>query len=681
MVEGDAVGSLEEVFNTRLARLRSRAMMEQVLQRYHSDYPNSAVPEDELIRTLSGKSDMKLQRRSRLVVLSVRSHDAQLAADLANSYALTAETFTQEENKLVSEEAVAWLRTTVEAQRRRLAQADQAIMDFKVGARVDSMVKEQEGVSMALARVNTEIADLESRITLAEEMLRTLQLLQDSPDRFGSLPENTPRASEISATHQQLQQNIAARNALLARYTDKHPDVLVKEKEVMVYREQFAEVVKRSCETAQANCDLLKSQMEPFRVKRAELSSAYADLQTKIDAAVIRLHQLQRDLQVNEQSYKALLNRMEEARLAHDENMCTVKIGETSSIPRLPISPKPTLIFPAGPMIGLLIGILFVLVVDHFEDKITGISDIEQRLRMKVLCVLPHLPKKLREELAVVVARDKFSHFSEAFAGLRNLLDSPRYQDQTKVILVVSTQPGEGKTVTATNLGLTYAASGQKTLVVDFDLRRPRQARIFKKKGQEYNSLPHTLVKNDPSLFETLPIPSDYDNLDIVLTRASSEISPATLVGNGAVGKFFEWARENYDRVIIDSPPFGIVGDAVVLANMADSVMLMCCPDRTHFGPLKHAIRHLSESGARVIGVVVNDVDFLRRSSFSGYDYHYRYAYNYGGKYGYRGGHYKPLLANVTEDEAATAETGAAPANNQPARHRRDVMVAAEEND
>ena len=681
MVEGDAVGSLEEVFNTRLARLRSRAMMEQVLQRYHSDYPNSAVPEDELIRTLSGKSDMKLQRRSRLVVLSVRSHDAQLAADLANSYALTAETFTQEENKLVSEEAVAWLRTTVEAQRRRLAQADQAIMDFKVGARVDSMVKEQEGVSMALARVNTEIADLESRITLAEEMLRTLQLLQDSPDRFGSLPENTPRASEISATHQQLQQNIAARNALLARYTDKHPDVLVKEKEVMVYREQFAEVVKRSCETAQANCDLLKSQMEPFRVKRAELSAAYADLQTKIDAAVIRLHQLQRDLQVNEQSYKALLNRMEEARLAHDENMCTVKIGETSSIPRLPISPKPTLIFPAGPMIGLLIGILFVLVVDHFEDKITGISDIEQRLRMKVLCVLPRLPIKLREELAVVVARDKFSHFSEAFAGLRNLLDSPRYQDQTKVILVVSTQPGEGKTVTATNLGLTYAASGQKTLVVDFDLRRPRQARIFKKKGQEYNSLPHTLVKNDPSLFETLPIPSDYDNLDIVLTRASSEISPATLVGNGAVGKFFEWARENYDRVIIDSPPFGIVGDAVVLANMADSVMLMCCPDRTHFGPLKHAIRHLSESGARVIGVVVNDVDFLRRSSFSGYDYHYRYAYNYGGKYGYRGGHYKPLLANVTEDEAATAETGAAPANNQPARHRRDVMVAAEEND
>lgn len=82
-----------------------------------------------------------------------------------------------------------------------------------------------------------------------------------------------------------------------------------------------------------------------------------------------------------------------------------------------------------------------------------------------------------------------------------------------------------------------------------------------------------------------------------------------------------------------------------------------------------------------MIGVVVNDVDFLRRSSFSGYDYHYRYAYNYGGKYGYRGGHYKPLLANVTEDEAATAETGAAPANNQPARHRRDVMVAAEEND
>jgi len=321
-----------------------------------------------------------------------------------------------------------------------------------------------------------------------------------------------------------------------------------------------------------------------------------------------------------------------------------------------------------------------VLVVDHFEDKITGIADIEQRLRMKVLCVLPHLQRMNREELAVIAAADKFSHFSEAFAGLRNLLDSPRYQEHSKVILVVSTQPGEGKTIIATNLALTYAASGQRTLLIDFDMRRPRQATIFGKTIENFTSLPHTLARNDPSLFESLPTPSGYDKLDVVASRSSSEISPATLVGTGIVGQFFEWARARYDRVIIDSPPFGIVGDAVVLANMADSVMLMCCPDRSHFGPLKHAIRHLSESGARVIGVVVNDVDFVRRSTFSGYDYHYRYAYNYGGKYGYRGSRYAPRERVAAKSEThAPGDGQASPAAKRGSGRERTVVAAAEE--
>ena len=435
-------------------------------------------------------------------------------------------------------------------------------------------------------------------------------------------------------------------------------------------------MVRRACETAQANYDLLKSQMEPFKVKRTELGNVYSELQTKIDAAVIRLHQLQRDLDVNEQSYQALLNRMEEARLAHDENMCTVKVGETGSVPRRPISPKPMLIFPAGPLIGLVIGILFVLVIDHFEDKITGITDIEQRLRMKVLCVLPHLQKKTREELAVITAEDQFSHFAEAFASLRNLLDAPRYQEHNKVLLIVSTQPSEGKTITAANLALSYALSGQRTLLVDFDMRRPRQSRIFKKAHGEFNSLPHTLAKNDPALFVAMPTPSGYDNLDLVGSRSSSEISPATLVGTGIVGQFFEWARGEYDRIIIDSPPFGIVGDAVVLANMADSAMLLCCPDRSHFAPMKHAIRHLTETGARVIGVVVNDVDFMRRSTFGGYDYHYRYAYNYGGKYGYRG---TRKAAQPLPDDGGKAVQDGAVASDQGAGAEHESVVAAEE--
>jgi capsular exopolysaccharide synthesis family protein len=679
IVETDTTGTMEEVFNTRLARLRSRAMLEQVLARYHIDHPNSTVSEEELIAILSGDTRITLQRRSRLVAVSVRSINAQLAADMANAYALTAETFTQDENKSVSEEAVAWLRSTVEVQRRKLSQADQAILDFKVSTQVDSFEQEKEGVSLALARVNADITDLESRITMAEEMLLTLQRIQNEPDRFGSLPDSTPRAAEIAQTYQKWQDQIAERNAMLARYTAKHPDVLIKDKEVAVYQVQFADTVKRACDTAEANLSLLKSQMEPFKVRRTELSKVYSDKQTKIDEAVLRLHQLQRDLDVNEQSYQALLNRMEEARLAQDENMCTVKVGETSMIPRNPVSPQAMLIFPAGPILGLLIGFLFILVIDHLEDKITDIADIEQRLRMKVLCVLPHVQKKNREDLALITAEDKFSHFSESFASLRSLLDSPRYREHAKVVLLLSTQPSEGKTISSSNLALSYATSGQRTLLVDFDMRRPRQARIYNMSRDAFVSLPHTLDKNDPALFEKLPVPSGFANLDLVLSRASSEISPANLMGSGIVAQFMEWARQHYDRIIIDAPPFGIVGDAVVLASVADSVILICCPDRTHYGPIKHAIRHLTEVGARVIGVLVNDVDFSRRSMFSGYDYHYRYSYSYGGKYAYRGA--PDVCPEIRVEEPTKPNTGVAE-DSTPAKAKNtppSVVVVAEE--
>ena len=115
---------------------------------------------------------------------------------------------------------------------------------------------------------------------------------------------------------------------------------------------------------------------------------------------------------------------------------------EAAYRPTKPVLPNPMIIFPAGPLIGLLLGVVFVLVLDHLEDKIVGISDIEQRLRLKTLAVLPHVRRKKREQLARLVADDKFSQFAEAVAGLRNLLDSPRYQKMTKVLLCMSTQRG-----------------------------------------------------------------------------------------------------------------------------------------------------------------------------------------------------------------------------------------------
>ena len=632
IIDADVGGTMDEVFNTRLARLRSRAVVDQIVTQYRSDYPSSTVTDEQLVGTLVA-SRMTLQRRSRLIQIVVRSTDPQLATDLANAYAKASETFTSDQNKNESEVAVSWLSATTEQQKRNLERADKEMLDFRVANQLDFMASESESSRQALTKINADILTLESDITKATELRKTLELIQNEPEKFGSLPDSVPRSLEISAAYQQLQKTLAEKNSLLARYTANHPEVKVREKEVDVFKQQFADVVFRALDTCKANLDLLQRQLGQLTPKRDELNKKLSDLELKIVSAKMKIEQLAREREVADSSYKGLLQRTREAQLASDENTAIIKQVEPAFKPVKPVLPNPLIIFPAGPLFGLFLGIVFVLVLDHLEDKIVGIADIEQRLHLKKLAVLPHVRRKKREQLARIVIDDKFSQFAEAVAGLRNLLDSPRYQEMAKVLLCMSTQPGEGKTITSCGLAISCAQSGQKTLLIDFDMRRPRLAKIFDKKHTDYHSLPHTLAKADPSLFEMLPTPTEVENLDMVFSKASSEISPANLMGSGAIVEFFTWAREHYDRVIIDSPPFGIVGDVMVLASMADAVMIMCCPDRTRFQPIKHAARHLTEAGARVIGVIVNDVDFGSRNHFSQYDYHYRYAYRYTSRY------------------------------------------------
>ncbi len=626
--------TLDEVFNTRLARLRSRDVFSQIITQYRSEHPSATFTDEELGRTLVG-SKMTLQRRSKLIFVSVRSTDAQLAADLANAYAKVAELFTTDQNRNEADSAIAWLSSTTEQHRRNLERADKEFANYRSANLIEKMAIESKNAEGALIKNTADMLELESKVLTATELRKTLETIQGDPEKFGTLPDSIPRSMEIGLAYQTLQKSLAEKNSLLARYTANHPEVKVKEREVEIFKQQFADVVFRALETAKANLDLLQRQLAQIVPYKEERMKTITDLELKSVAAKMRLEQLERDRKVAEEQYSILRQRTQEAQVASDENTAIIKQVEPAYKSDSPVLPNPLIIFSAGPFLGLILGILFVLLVDHLEDKIVGISDIEQRLRLKTLVVFPHVRRKKREQIAQMVFRDKFSQFAEAVASLRNLLDSPRYIELSKVLLCVSTQPGEGKTITSCSLAESCAMSGRKTLLIDFDMRRPRIARIFEKKTSEFRSLPHTLAQGDSTLFDALPVPSGIENLDLICSKASSEISPASLMGSGTIIELFKWAREHYDRVIVDSPPFGIVGDVMTLATLVDSVMIMCCAERTRYNLLKHAHRSLTESGARVIGVVVNDVDFGRHQHFGKYDYLYRYGYKYGSKYGY----------------------------------------------
>ena len=271
--------------------------------------------------------------------------------------------------------------------------------------------------------------------------------------------------------------------------------------------------------------------------------------------------------------------------------------------------------------LSLFLSLLFVLILDNLEDTVVNLADIEVRLSLKVLAVLPHVRRKSREQVAKVLLLDKYSHSSESVAGLRNLLDSPRYESISHCLLFISTQPGEGKTITSSSVAISHALAGKRTLHVDFDMRRPRLLRIWGFEVDKSRSFSHAMQEACRTgiipNFDSLVNKSNQEGLDVIVSMPPDGVSPSSILGSRMVGEFFEWARSRYDRIIVDAPPFGIVGDVVSLAVAVDSVVIMCCPDRTHFRPIQYCARSLVEAGANILGVVVNDIELSSAVAFS----------------------------------------------------------------
>ncbi len=661
-----------EVFNTRLSDWRSRKILTMILQAYRTNNPASIVTDDEMLEALVD-SKLELQRNSRIITISVRSTSARLAADLANAYAQAIEAFTDDENRVRCDKAVANIHAQVEKKRREKEKIAKQLLDFRTVNKVDNLRSRRDTVQQSLQKTTADILVLETTETQLVEWEKTLRDVQKAPENFGSLASGVPRAQEIAEEYRAFQDASLANAALQLVYTDNHPDVLAKKKELEMSKQRFLDAVERALQTGIATLRVTRNQLASLYKKQEELRSELSTVEQRIVFAESGLSTLESEFEIASEVLTGLILDENKARLEQESNNEMVRVGTVAEEPKKPVLPNPYIIFGAGIVLSIALGFLFVLIVDNLEDTIVNLSDIEGRLALKALAVLPHVRQRSRDRVAKTLITDKYSRFSEAVAGLRNLLDSPRYESVSHCLLVISTQPGEGKTITSTSLAISYAQAGRRVLHVDFDLRRPRLVRIYGIELTEERSFSHALQRAGKNSIDFSKLVNHIaeTNVDVICSLPPEGISPATIFGSRIMDDFFTWARAQYDHIVIDAPPFGLVGDVVSLAAKVDGVLIMCCPDRTHFKPIQHCARTLAESGANILGVVVNDVDTSSELVFSSSirygrkGYGYGYGSSYGG-YGYGYGYRPRMQKKPAATKDAKPNAPAAPAPTAP---------------
>ena len=616
----------EDTLNTQIEKFKSRTILPHAIECYRDLYPDDPISDRELAWRLSPGANFGMIRKTRLVMVTFQSTDAQFAVRACNAFAAAAEASARAENRLVSDAAVAWLEAQANAQKKELEEADAALLDARKEYQMDVLQEERKTVQGALVGFNMTLTEIENKVALEKELLDALTAAELNPEKAGELPSSIPRSESIEVALDRWRVAAAERDALLSRYTPKHPAVEAQDKAVALYREQAMEALKRAKSTTAANLELYQEQVKSLQKKKKQQLKRASELESDILNGEMKIAALERTRSAADSSYLGVLFRIQEARLSADENTATVKqVLQARNSSK--IYPRSFRVLFMALVMGFLGGFGLAFLTDMIEDHVVGAGDIQAGTGVKILAVIPHVNTVSRKEIATASLTHNHSEMAEAYAGLRSVLDSSVYRDYSKMILVASSLPEEGKTTTCCNLATVCALNGQKTLLIDFDLRRPRIGSIYSIPPRHQGLLEY-LVSSSTEPKE-ITYTTDCPNLSIIGSRASSKTRPADLVGGAKVAHLLNWARSHYDKVIIDAPPLGLVSDALALAGLADCVLVMARPATSRKHAIRHTIQRFREIGVMNLAVIMNDVDHSNFVSHGyGPYYHYRKHYS-----------------------------------------------------
>jgi succinoglycan biosynthesis transport protein ExoP len=634
VIEDQGGGQLDTILNTRLEKIKGFSMLSNAVRRAATVRPDLLNATSDLSAYLRSRTTFALIRRTPLLRIEVTHQDPELAALFCNTLAEAIEEGAVEENRAASDAAVLWLEAQAKNQRLDLQTADDALLRFRKENDLASLENQRRNAESAMAAFNNSLVAVESDASKQADLVKALQGIDLRPENSGKLPSNVPRETEIQEALGKWIAALAERSALLSRYTEKHPEVEAKDKMIELLKRQASEALNRAVATANANLSLYQKQADSLRKMKSEQARQANDLSLTLAEQTMRLTALERARDASDTAYRGLLTRIQEARMAADENTATVKIIERAAVPLRAYWPNPrstVLLALAG---GVLAGLLLSLLKELLQNHIISPQDVEAHAGVKVLAAVPHMRARARKDLARACLSQQSNRMVEAFAGLRTSIDVGPNRSKNRVIVVSSAVPQEGKTTTCCNLAISLARNGERTLLIDFDLRRPRVGEVFSVPEDKRALLTALAVPDVQMDFAGLVISGPCDNLSLITTRVVPSVAAADVIGGRRAADLVAWARERYDRVILDAPPLGLISDAIVLAGRADMALVVVRPGVSKRRLTRHVVQRFREAGLQNIAAVVNDLRLMHagygqgvyQQYYAHYDEHYRGA-------------------------------------------------------
>jgi capsular exopolysaccharide synthesis family protein len=395
--------------------------------------------------------------------------------------------------------------------------------------------------------------------------------------------------------------------------------------------------LRKSVLNKETELDLFKRRLESYKKAIASYKQSNPDILTQS----LELQRLQRSREVYENVYNVLLQKSEEERVRNTSNVAGIKIVDNARRPNHPIPKNETRYYALGVILGLLLGVGLAFLLEFNDSTIKSNEDVEKYLAVPILGTIPHIAhtkkegieirrrsSKSKTQTSVVQYPRHLLNFSgddsvitESYRSLRTNLSFVSPDRPLQTALLTSAGPGEGKSLTISNLAMAYAQMGKKVLLVDTDLRRPVLHHLFELKREPGFC---DLFTETPD-YDTAIRPTSKENLSIV-TAGIFTPNPAELIASQKMVQHIEYFKKHYDIVFFDTPPVFAVTDATLLGTKVDGVILVIKAHHTDKEIAVRAVTSIQNVGVKVWGVILNDINLTHRYSSYGY---YKYYYHY----------------------------------------------------
>jgi capsular exopolysaccharide synthesis family protein len=606
----------EKYHNTQVEIIKSRDVAERVVRtlalRSHPEFSGLADPVEAFRRKLQ----VVPRRETGLIEISILGPNPDEITHWVNQVAVEYVDRNLEKAAGNVTRAINTIRGQMAEWERDVSQAESQRFDTLADTSLNSE-EQEEIVRDKLRTFNADLTKIQIELNQLAETLSEIRDMQERGADLMSMPEiaGDPTIEELHRSKVDLERRLESAKVELR---PGHPTYEKTVSELQKVHERINERTSVMLGTLQTRYDLLVQQeaflkgqirqVENSSVQVARAASDYEAVKTKADTS----------RHVLDLIYKT----MNEVQLGLHMLSNNVSILDEASRPLYPIKPRKRLNLFLGAVVGGFLGIAAAFFLDYLDNTFRTPEDIENRLSLAVLGVIPK-----------VLGEDKLAHraFQEACQSLRTSVIFSSKNRQRRVVLFTSTGPQEGKSSTVANLARTLASTGEAVLIVDCDLRRPTQHALH---GLERDQgLTNYLAAPVEQTDWTPYVKQGAQPTLHVLSCGPVPPSPPELLGSERFRELLASLREEYDWVLLDSPPATSLTDASLLAAVADMVVLVVQHNKTDRDVTARTLQRLREVNAEVVGAVLNNVDLERTYNK---DYYYAGYYFEDGEKGSR---------------------------------------------